>query len=128
MAYVFYGTLISAVGSTCGSMKEAQTITTPVTIVLFMPFLLMFPVTQNPDTLLAQVTSFIPLVTPFVMMARSASDPSLLVQIAAAALMLVCVIAMQYYGRRVYARGILMESRPVGWRALTRLLAREKAA
>ena len=70
LGYVFYAAIFVGAGAPLTTEQEAQQITSYLVLILVVPIVLAFPVIQNPDSTLAMVLSFIPLVTPTMMALR----------------------------------------------------------
>lgn len=70
MAYFFFAGLMAAVGSAVTEIREAQALMGPIMMLLMIPIFLWFFILDNPNSMFAQVVSFIPPVTPFVMILR----------------------------------------------------------
>jgi ABC-type Na+ efflux pump permease subunit len=65
-----------AVGSACNTLKEAQNMMAPISMLLALPMILAMVVLRNPHGPLATIGSFIPPFTPFLMMARISAVPA----------------------------------------------------
>ena len=70
LGYLLYSAIFVAAGSPVTTEQEAQQITGYVTLLLVFPIVLAMPVMQNPDSTLVKVLSFIPVLTPAVMVMR----------------------------------------------------------
>ncbi|MCK4632459.1 MAG: ABC transporter permease [candidate division Zixibacteria bacterium] len=68
--YLFYSTIFALIGSIVNSEKEAQNFIMPVTMVFVLPFMVGIYVIQQPNSTASIVMSFIPLLTPSMMMMR----------------------------------------------------------
>ncbi|MFO7765948.1 MAG: cobalamin-dependent protein, partial [Pelovirga sp.] len=108
LGYLLYAALLAALGSVCNTLKEAQTLAIPVQGVLFVPLLAMIPIGRDPSGTLAQVLTWIPPFTPFVMMNRAAQPPETWVYVATTVLLLVSIAGMTWLGAKVFRIGILM--------------------
>lgn len=75
LGYVFYGALFIAVGSLAESMQDAQTITTPIILVLSACVLVVPLSLRSPDSPLLVFASWFPLSAPFGALARLPQDP-----------------------------------------------------
>jgi len=112
MGYLFYAAILAGLGSVCNSLRDAQNIMTPIMLVLFVPLLLMIPVGKDPNGMLAQVFSFIPPFTPFVMLNRAAGPPELWEYVATTLLMALSIAAAFWAAAKVFRIGILMTGKP----------------
>ena len=114
-AYLMIASMLTAVGSAVTNLQEAQALVGPVMLVLIVPLMLWAPIIDNPNGLLATVTSFIPPATPFVMILRvtAATEPIPLWQ---TALSIVwgfgCAYAMLRVAARIFRVGVLMQGKP----------------
>ncbi len=115
MAYAFLGSLMLAVGSAVTEIREAQALYTPITISIILPFLLIFPIMQNPSSLLARVASFFPPTTPYAMVMRL-SQPSVPVPlwelIATSIVGFIGVGIVVWAAAKIFRVGVLMYGKP----------------
>jgi len=115
IAYVMVAAMMSAVGSAVSDLREAQSLVGPVMTLLLVPLVLWMPITQDPNGLLATITSFIPPASPFVMILRltAATEPVPLWQIVAAtAWGLVSAAGLLWLAARIFRVGVLMQGKP----------------
>ncbi len=75
LAMLFYSSLFISIGSACTSLKDTQTLMTPVMLVAMTPILFMSTMMRTPDSSLAVAMSLFPPCTPYLMMFRLALDP-----------------------------------------------------
>ncbi len=75
LGYVFYGALFIALGSLAESMQDAQTLTTPIMIVLTACILVVPMAFESPDSPLLTFAAWFPLSAPFAAIARLPMDP-----------------------------------------------------
>lgn len=75
IAYGMFGALMLAVGSAVSEVREAQALFAPVTMLLVAVYVSIFPVMQNPGSIVSHILSFFPPTMPFVMVMRM-SQPS----------------------------------------------------
>jgi ABC-2 type transport system permease protein len=82
----------------------------PVSILTMVPMIFWFYIAQNPQSLVSVVLSFIPPITPLVMILRVCTDPDTPVwQIAASlALLWACVLGMFWAAAKIFRMGVLM--------------------
>ena len=129
LGYLMYGAMFLALGSLCDTIQEAQSLLSPVFIVMMIP-LLMIPVAiSNPGSPLLEGLAWFPLLTPFLLILQVPNDPpvwQVLVQILWMGLFTTGVL---WAATRVYRAGAvhgagLTEAR--GW--MMGLIGRKKAA
>jgi len=114
IAFFSIASLMAAVGSAVTDVHEAQTLLTPVMLVVITPMFLMMPIIWNPNSVLATTMSFLPPVNPFVMVLRiCSSDPPPMWQIlAAAAIGIVGVVVLLKITAKIFRVGVLMYGKP----------------
>jgi ABC-2 type transport system permease protein len=114
MAYFMIAAMMAGIGSAVSDLQEAHALVTPAMLVLFIPMILFIPVSQSPNGLLAVVTSFIPVFTPFVMIIRvTASEPIAFWHIPASFIVgALGVVAMIWLAARIFRVGVLMYGKP----------------
>jgi ABC-2 type transport system permease protein len=119
VAYYFLGflliaSLMVAVGSACNTLKEAQNLMAPISLLLALPVMISMIVMKDSNGTFATVASFFPPFTPFLMMARIASvPPPPTWQIAASLLLLAFSVWFAIrLAARVFRVGILLYGKP----------------
>lgn len=115
MAYFMIATIMAAIGSAVSDLREAQALITPAMLLLMVPLMLWLPISDNPNGLLATITSFIPPLTPFVMILRvsGATEPVPAWQIIASIVFgFIAVGAMLWIAARIFRVGVLMQGKP----------------
>ena len=74
--YMTIASLMAAIGAAVSDFRDAQSLMMPITLIIMVPWILMVPISTQPNSLLATVLSFIPPLGNFVMMLRlSANTP-----------------------------------------------------
>lgn len=112
LGYLLYAALLVGIGSVCNTLKEAQNLMTPVILLLMVPLFSMVPIGKDPNGSLAQVLSYVPPFTPFVMMNRAAGPPTLTEYVATTALLLVSIALALWAAAKVFRVGILLTGKP----------------
>jgi len=120
LGYLLYASLLVGIGSVCNSLKEAQNLMQPITLVLIVPLLAMIPVVKDPNGTLARVLSFIPPFTPFVMMNRVAGPPAAWEYAATTILLLGTLAFTVWAAAKIFRVGILMTGKPPKLREILR--------
>lgn len=109
IGFFTFSTLFAAVGAMCSDMQDAQTLQTPVTMMIIIPFLLSFMIIKDPTTDLAQILSFIPFFTPLIMFLRISLVMPPFWQIALSLLInIVTIFGIVWLSAKIYRVGILM--------------------
>ena len=119
--YFLFSGMYAAVGAMCSSEEEAQQAQFPVTMLVIIPAVMVGPVIQQPNSLLAVSMSLVPFFSPVLMWSRAATGAAPLWQIGLSfALMAVAILAVAWVAGRIYRVGILMAGKrptvPELWR------------
>jgi ABC-2 type transport system permease protein len=122
ITYLVLGSLMMAVGSAVNDMKEAQGLMLPLSLAFMVPWILWFPISRNPDSLLSVVTSFIPPINTFAILLRMASSsPPPLWQVWLSILIgLASVVGAVWFSAKVFRIGLLMFGKPPNFKTLLR--------
>ncbi|MEW6338403.1 MAG: ABC transporter permease [Acidobacteriota bacterium] len=109
LGYVLYSTFYAALGAAFNSEEEAQQMQSVAGWIIGLPFVLMFPVINNPDSTLAVVFSLIPFFAPVLFFLRiSVQTPPVWQTVLCIGLLLATIVAMARFAAAVYRVGILM--------------------
>ena len=119
--YFLFSGMYAAVGAMCSSEEEAQQAQFPVTLLVIIPAVLVAPVIQEPNSLLAVGMSLIPFFSPVLMWSRAATGAAPVWQVALSfLLMALAILAVAWVAGRIYRVGILMAGKrptlPELWR------------
>ena len=107
--YFLYAALLGSIGSICNSERETQPFLTPISLALILPVMLGIAIAQSPDHILARILSYVPLLTPSLMMFRIAIKEPPAWEIATTWTVLAAsTVAMFVISARVFRVGILM--------------------
>jgi ABC-2 type transport system permease protein len=74
LGFSFFSVAYAAVGALVSRVEEAQSVATPLTMVGVAGYLAAFAVLENPDGVVARITTFLPPTAPFVVPIRHAQD------------------------------------------------------
>lgn len=126
LGFLFLASLVAAIGATCNTIKEAQNYMSVLSILYVIPMLSLMPVTEQPEGAMARALSFIPPLTPFVMLNRLAASKAVPTwEIAATiAILAVSIVGAVWLSARVFRVGILMYGKPPKLRELLRWITR----
>ena len=120
LGYLLLSAILVGIGSVCNSLKEAQNLMAPVTILFIVPLLAMVPIGKDPNGTIAKVMSYIPPFTPFVMMNRAAGPPSTTEYVVTTLLLVVSIVIALWAAAKVFRIGILMTGKPPKLREILR--------
>ena len=113
-----YSSLFAAVGSAVDAEADTQQFMLPITIPLIFSFLLIQPVMDNPDGILAFWLSIIPLTSPIIMMARLPFGVENWQLILSIVILIVGFIGTTYLAAKIYRTGILMYGKKISYKEL----------
>ena len=109
MGFFMYSTLYAIVGAICNSEEEAQQTAVPLTMLLVIPFILMFQLFRVPDSTLSVLLSHIPFFSPILMFMRiNVLIPPLWEILLNILLMCATVLLVTLISGKIYRIGILM--------------------
>lgn len=109
LGYLLYSAVFVAAGSPVTTEQEAQQITSYVSLLLVFPIFVAVPVMQNPESMIFRVLSFIPLLTPTIMVMRIAVQmPPAWEIFSTLGLLLVSVVVMMWAAGKIFRIAILV--------------------
>lgn len=126
--YIFGFLLVSSIlagaGSVCNTIKETQSLMMPMTMIFIIPFLSWFKLVREPNGLMSRVFSFIPPLTPMVMVLRLSSGSEIWIVeiIASIILLVVSVLIAMWAAAKIFRTGILMYGKRLSVREVCRCL------
>jgi ABC-2 type transport system permease protein len=74
IGYLMYGAVFLAIGSLCETLQDAQTLMSPMMLIMMVPLFLVMMAIDSPDSPIVAIASWVPLWTPFIMLARLPQD------------------------------------------------------
>ncbi|WP_017931378.1 ABC transporter permease [Robiginitomaculum antarcticum] len=107
LGYLFYGALFMALGSLAESMQDAQTLVTPVLLMLTMCLFVVSTGINNPDSALITTASFIPVSAPFAILMRLPNDPPMWEIWLSAAILAASTALVIWGASKLFRHGIL---------------------
>ncbi len=121
--FFFYSSLYAAIGSAINEdMREAQSLSFPITMLIIFSIALMTPAISNPSSPVAVWASIIPFSSPIVMMARIPFGVPNTVPWWQLGLSMVLLIAgfmfTTWFAARIYRTGILMYGKKPSWKEM----------
>ncbi len=121
--FFFYSSLYAAIGSAINEdMREAQSLSFPITMLVIFSIALMTPAIANPSSPVAVWASIVPFSSPIVMMARIPFGVPNTVPIWQLALSMTLLIAgfmcTTWFAARIYRTGILMYGKKPSWKEM----------
>ena len=120
--YLMYSALFAAVGSAVDAEADTQQFILPITIPLILSFVLIQPIMDNPDGILAFWMSIIPFTSPVIMMVRLPFGVPEWELLLSMAILVSTFIATTWLAGRIYRTGILMYGKKASYKELWRWL------
>jgi ABC-2 type transport system permease protein len=114
ISYLVFGSLMMALGAAVNDMREAQSLMTPIMILIVLPWLLAAPIINDPNSALSVTISFIPPVNTFAMLLRlssSAPPPSWQVWLSIG-IGVASVFGAIWIAAKVFRIGLLLYGKP----------------
>ena len=109
IGFFMYSTLYAVVGAICSSEEEAQQTAGPLTMLIVVPFILMFQLFRIPDSTLSVLLSHVPFFSPILMFMRiNVLMPPLWEILLNVLLMCATVLLVTLISGKIYRIGILM--------------------
>jgi ABC-2 type transport system permease protein len=114
IAFFTIAAMMAAVGSAVTDIHEAQALMMPIMLVVMIPMLLMMPIISNPSGMMATAMSFVPPISPFVMVLRMSSSqpPPQWHLFAALGIGVVTVYIALQAAAKIFRVGVLMYGKP----------------
>lgn len=122
IAYFTIASMMAAIGSAVSELREAQTLMTPVMTLMIIPWILWLPISRAPNSVLAQVLSFVPGPSPFVMVIRlCGSEPVPFWQVPVSlAIGAAGAVFAAWAAAKIFRVGALMYGKPPNFRTLVK--------
>ena len=121
--YLLYSSIFAAIGAAVDNQTDAQQFLMPITIILIVALYVgMLTVPEDPNGIVAQIFSFIPLTSPVVMMMRIPHGVPLFEQILSLLILFVSVILVIWIAAKIYRIGILMYGKKPSYKELLKWL------
>tara|TARA_R110002051_G_scaffold43231_8_gene88492 strand:- start:169 stop:1551 length:1383 start_codon:yes stop_codon:yes gene_type:complete len=105
LGYIMYGMIFMALGSLCDTIQEAQTLLSPMMILLMLPMFAIFIAFQDPGSSVVDIATWVPVFTPFLLILRMPHDPPMWEVGLQMGLMVVTTLAVLWISVRVYRAG-----------------------
>ncbi len=122
LGFLLFSSILAGIGSVCNTIKEAQGLMMPVSMLCVLPMVTWFALVRNPTGTLARALSFVPPLTPMVMILRLAAGAEIgMLEVAASIVVLAgSVLVAVWAGAKIFHTGILMYGKRPGLREILR--------
>jgi ABC-2 type transport system permease protein len=119
-AYLVFGALMMAIGAAVNQIADAQSLMGPIMILMIVPYIATPMVGNAPDSAFAVISSFIPPINGFMMMARlaSTSPPAVWQVLLSLAVSLGAACIAVWFAAKVFRVGLLMHGKPPSFATL----------
>ena len=124
LAFLLFGSTMVGIGSVCNTIKETQSLMTPVMLFCIMPLLAWQNIVQDSNGMLARGLSFFPPTAPMVMILRlsGGSDIWRVEILASIVILAAAVLVAMAMAAKVFRTGILMYGKRPGLMEVARWL------
>jgi ABC-2 type transport system permease protein len=110
IGYLMYGAIFLAIGSLCETLQDAQTLMSPMMLIMMVPLFLVMVAADAPDSPIIVVASWVPLWTPFIMLARLPQDPALFDILGTTVVMVVTAVVVIWGAGVMFRMGALNQA------------------
>jgi len=120
--FLLISAILAAIGSACNELKDAQSMVFPLSLLTLIPMLFWFYIVESPNSVISLALSFVPPITPFIMILRICADPDTPAWQIAATLVVLwgSVLVAIWAAGKVFRVGVLMYGKPPSVRELLR--------
>lgn len=122
IGYLFYSSIMAAIGSAVDSESDSQQFITPVMIPLMAGYFIAIKTMSDPDSSTVIWGSFVPFTSPVVMMSRITNGVPLWEIVVSLSILFVSFLGMTWLAGRIYRTGILMYGKKTSWREIGKWL------
>ena len=124
LGFFLVSSLLAAIGSTCNTIKESQSLMMPLVLIFVLPLISWFKLVQSPDGVFARVLSLVPPVSPLVMPLRisAGSNVGTVEIFASIAILALALLVTIWIAGKIFRTGILMYGKRPSLREIFRWL------
>ena len=124
--FLMYGSLFAGLAAFCETPREAQSLATPLSMLLVVPLMLVISALQSPDSPLIRAAAMIPPFTPFLMLLRVAEGAPAWELATGLVLMVLTTAGAIWVGVQAYRTGALTQGQTSLWSLIrNRFVARD---
>lgn len=120
--YLFYSSIMAAVGSAVDSEADSQQFITPIMMPLMAGYFIATKTIMDPDSATVFWGSIIPFTSPIVMMSRITNGVPFWEILLSLSLLFASFIGTTFLAGKIYRTGILMYGKKTSWRELGKWL------
>lgn len=122
LGYLLYSSLMAAVAAAVDSQEDMQQFMLPIMIPLIMAIMILMNVIKSPDGALAVWTSYVPFLSPVIMMARIPFGVAWWEIAISLTILLATTFGCILIAAKIYRTGILMYGKKPSWKELGKWL------
>lgn len=113
LAILLFGSLFTAIGAAVTDAREAQSLMTPVMLLVVSPMFVWINVVKEPSSTFSTIVSLVPTATPMLMVMRQAVPPGvpLWQPVLGVVLVVITTLICVFAAGRIFRVGILMQGR-----------------
>jgi len=120
--YLFYSSIMAAIGSAVDSEADSQQFITPVIMPLIAGYIIASKTILDPDSSVVFWGSIIPFTSPIVMMSRITNGVPLSEILLSLTLLYISFIGTTWLAAKIYRTGILMYGKKTSWKEIGKWL------
>ncbi len=120
--YLFYSSIMAAIGSAVDSEADSQQFITPVMIPLMIGYFIATKTIMDPDSSVVFWGSIIPFTSPIVMMSRITNGVPIWELVLSLGVLFVSFVFTTWLAGKIYRTGILMYGKKTSWREIGKWL------
>ncbi len=120
--YLFYSSIMAAIGSAVDSESDSQQFITPITLPLMIGYLISMKTILEPDSSLVFWASIIPFTSPIVMMSRITNGVPLWELFFSLTALFASFFVTTWLAAKIYRTGILMYGKKTSWKEIGKWL------
>lgn len=118
LGYLLYSSLMAAVAAAVDSQEDMQQFMLPIMLPLIMAIMILMYVIKSPDGALAVWTSYVPFLSPVIMMARIPHGVEWWELAISLSLLIATTLGCIWIAAKIYRTGILMYGKKPSWKEL----------
>lgn len=120
--YLFYSSLLAAIGSAVDSESDSQQFMFPIMIPLMIGYFLAIKIMISPESNAVVIGSFVPFTSPIVMMARLPQGVPTWQVLTSLGILYISFIGATWLAGKIYRTGILMYGKKTSWKEIFKWL------
>lgn len=120
--YLFYSSLLAAIGSAVDSEADSQQFMFPIMVPLMIGYFLAIKIMISPESNAVIIGSFVPFTSPIVMMARLPQGVPTWQVLVSLGILYISFIGTVWLAGKIYRTGILMYGKKTSWREIFKWL------